>query len=53
MGKQIDYKELINNKQYTQVWTNSFTKELAQLAQGLKNINGTDTIFFPKVQRRS
>ena len=44
-GKQMEYKDLINNKQYTQVWTKSFTKELAQLAQGLKNINQTDTIF--------
>ena len=31
---------------YKQTWTKSFTKELAQLAQGYKDIQGTDSIYF-------
>ena len=45
-GKQLEYRDLIKHNAYQTTWTKSFTKELAQLAQGLKNIQGTNTIFF-------
>ena len=45
-GKQMEYRDLQKHDKYKTICTKSFTKELAQLAQGLKDIGGTDTIFF-------
>eukprot|EP00957_Ditylum_brightwellii_P173216 13186402-Ditylum_brightwellii.AAC.1 len=45
-SKQLEYKDLINNKIYKKVLLKSFTKELDQLAQGKCGYKGTNTIFF-------
>ena len=47
-GKQLEYRDLIKHAAYQTTWTKSFTKEVAQLAQGLKDIQGTSTIYFIK-----
>ena len=47
-GKQLEYRDLMKHTMYQKTWTKSFTKELAQLAQGLKDIQGTNTILFIK-----
>jgi hypothetical protein len=45
-GKQMEYRDLIKHDKYREVWEQSFTKELDQLAQGKCGHNGTDTIIF-------
>ena len=45
-GKQMEYRDLQKHEKYKTIWTKSFTKELAQLAQGLRDIGGTNTIFY-------
>ena len=53
-GKQMEYKDLIKDEEFEEVWKYSMANELGRLAQGVgKNsrkeedrIKGTDTIFF-------
>ena len=42
----MEYRDLMRHTTYKQTWTKSFTKELEQLAQGHKDIQGTDTIYL-------
>eukprot|EP00957_Ditylum_brightwellii_P148590 11313309-Ditylum_brightwellii.AAC.1 len=47
-GCQLQYKDLIQKKQYCDVWIKAFTKELDQLAQGKCGYKGTSAIFLIK-----
>ena len=42
---------MIKMENHKKVWSDSFARELDQLAQGTKDINGTDTIFSLKKMR--
>ena len=49
--KALEYRHVITKDQYREVWTNSFSKELDQLAQGSAQLApGTKTLFFRKYQ---
>ena len=45
-GKQMEYRHLIRDPRYREVWSASFAREVQQFAKGNEKINGTDTIFF-------
>ena len=46
-GELLEYRHLIKRDEYREVWTKAYAKELARLAQGMKNgVAGTNTIFF-------
>ena len=46
-GKVITkYKELINNDLFKNTWEDAMCVELGRLAQGYKNIKGTNTVRF-------
>ena len=50
-GGALEYRHLIKREAYREVWTNSFSKELDQLAQGRSQMApGTNTLFFRKYQ---
>ena len=50
-GGELEYRHLINREEYREVWTNSFSKELDQLAQVRAQLApGTNTLFFRKYQ---
>ena len=45
-GKAMEYRDLIQHDKYKDVWQRSYANELGRLAQGIRDIPGTDTIFF-------
>ena len=45
-GKSVEFIHLIKMDKYRDVWMHSFANELGRLAQGIRNIKGTDTIKF-------
>ena len=45
-GKALEYKDLINNPKYEKKWNRSGANEWGRLAQGVRDVKGTDTIFF-------
>ena len=47
-GKELEYRHLIKIEKHKKVWSDSFAKELHQLAQGNEKIKGTNTIYFIK-----
>ena len=49
-GKQLEYRDLIAQAETKPTWSKSFANEIGRLAQGIRNIKGTNTIFFIKVQ---
>ena len=50
-GGALEYRHLINIEEYREVWTQSLSKELDQLAQGRAQLSpGTNTLFFRKYQ---
>jgi hypothetical protein len=50
-GESLEYKQLISRNKYKTIWTKSFANELGRLAQGIRDVEGTNTIFFiPKAQ---
>ena len=42
----MDYRDLITSAKHKEKWAASFSRELHQLAQGLDEIIGTNTIKF-------
>ena len=45
-GELMEYRHLIGNPKYREIWGRSFGNELGRLAQGMKGrVDGTDTIF--------
>ena len=45
-GKSLEYRDLIKDEKLKKIWAKSFTNELGRLAQGIREITGTDTIHF-------
>ena len=46
-GKLMEYRHLIANPKYQQIWSNAYGKELGRLTQGIPGIvDGTNTISF-------
>ena len=50
-GGAVEYRHLINREEYREVWTNYFSKELDQLAQGRAQMApGTNALFFENIR---
>ena len=48
-GEKLEYRDLIKRPELRQRWEISLSNELGRLAQGIRDIKGTDTIqFIPK-----
>ena len=45
-GEALEYRDLIKRPELKQIWFRAFANELGRLAQGIRDIAGTDTIFF-------
>lgn len=45
-GKLLEYQHLSKHPRYRQVWQHSIANEFGRLEQGIRDIKGTDTIFF-------
>ena len=45
-GQPLEYKDLMKSKKYKNVWAKSYANELGRLNQGIRNIPGTNTMFF-------
>ena len=45
-GQSLEFRHLIKLDKYRDVWMKSFANELGRLAQGIRDIPGTDTIDF-------
>jgi hypothetical protein len=45
-GSQLEYRKLIRHPKYQKIWSHSAANEFGRLAQGIRNIPGTDTIKF-------
>ena len=41
-----EYNQLIKHPKYKKVWEKSMANEIGRSAQGIRDIKGTDTIFF-------
>ena len=45
----MEYRHIIQNEKYKEIWKRSFANELGRLAHGFGNrVEGTNTIFFVK-----
>ena len=43
----MEYRHLIDNPKYRDIWIHGYGNEFGQLTQGLKGrVEGTDTVFF-------
>ena len=48
-GELMEYRHLIGNPKYRELWQRSYGDEIGRLAQGMPGrVEGTDTIFFIK-----
>ena len=45
-GKKMEYRDLIKRPELMDTWYRSLANELGRLAQGIRDIKGTDTVFF-------
>eukprot|EP00956_Cyclotella_meneghiniana_P020333 scaffold35676_cov69-Cyclotella_meneghiniana.AAC.2 len=45
-GKALEYRDLIKLDKYKDVWSKSYANELGRLTQGIRDIPGTNTMFF-------
>ena len=45
-GKSLEYRDLIKDPKLATTWQKSLANELGRLAQGIRDVKGTDTIFF-------
>ena len=45
-GKNLEYRDLIKRPELRERWYKSLANELGRLAQGIRDIPGTNTIFF-------
>ena len=46
IGKALKYRDLIKKDKYRDIWSTSLENELGILVQGIRNVKGTNTIFF-------
>ena len=42
----MEYQDLIKNDKYQEVWNTSFVNELGRLAQGIRDVKGSNTVCF-------
>ena len=45
-GRSLEFRQLIKLDKYRAIWMHAFANELGRLAQGIRDIVGTDTIDF-------
>ena len=45
-GQSLEYRDLIKDPKRAPTWQNSLANELGRLSQGIRDIKGTDTVFF-------
>ena len=45
-GKILEYRQLVKHHIYKEVWKKSYANELGRLTQGIRDIPGTNTMFF-------
>jgi hypothetical protein len=45
-GQQLEYRQLLQRPDLKPIWEKAFANELGRLAQGVRDIKGTDTIVF-------
>ena len=45
-GKLLEYRDLVSRPELRETWIRSLANELGRLAQGVRDIKGTNTIFF-------
>jgi len=45
-GKSMEYRHLIHNPKYKQVWSDSMSNELGRLTQGNRRVQRTNTMYF-------
>ena len=45
-GKSLEFCHLIKMDKYRNIWMKSFANELGRLAQGIRDVPGTNTIDF-------
>ena len=45
-GKKLEYRDLVKRPELREQWMKSLANELGRLAQGIRDIAGTNTIFF-------
>ena len=45
-GESLEYSDLIKRPELRNMWFASLANGLGRLAQGIRDIKGTDTIFF-------
>eukprot|EP01082_Thalassiosira_pseudonana_P004270 g3915.t1 g3915 contig14:1435-2889(-) len=45
-GKSLEYKDLMKLDKYKRIWSTSFANELGRLTQGIRDIPGTNTMFY-------
>jgi hypothetical protein len=50
-GELMEMQQLLRNPKYSNLWGESYTKELSCLAQGIPGTKGTDTIVFIKYDK--
>ena len=43
-GQALEYQDLIKNEKYRDTWSTSLANELGRLAQGIRDVKGTNTI---------
>merc|ERR1711966_548503 len=46
MGRSLEYRDLLKDPELRDTWSKSLANELGRLAQGIRDIKGTNTIFF-------
>ena len=46
MGKSLEYQDLMKIDKYRDTWSTSLANEIGRLAQGIRDIPGTNTIHF-------
>jgi len=45
-GKTLEYRQLAKHPKYKEAWTTSYANELGRLTQGIRDIPGTNMMFF-------
>ena len=45
-GESMEYRNLIKSDKHRAIWEHSLANEIGRVAQGIRNIKGTETIFF-------
>ena len=45
-GKSLEYRQLIKHPTQATTWIHSYANELGRLTQGIRDIPGTNTMFF-------